>query len=860
MNIKMYYLIATVIWASGALPVTAEVVFDGSIGPNAAGVTRSGDFTITEADGVVAGSNLFHSFDTFNVNTGESATFTSSGSVENIISRVTGSNITEMDGLISSDASFWLLNPNGITVTDNAVLNIAGSLFLSASSSVLFEDLSSFTSNLPDDNIDGLLTVSHPVDFGFLIDSASIGTLTVNSAQLNVTGANVFLKARNDVLISDTDFLAFQTEVYNPNRIEPDAIWIESFVGSVDMFSSDPDKRVEINNQFFELENALSGRDGFIVDNNYQFDRIPNPTYYVFDLNITALKDISLTNLNFEGESRAVLEDLKAGNLSIKSKNGEVAMRNVSIDTASQESSMRSGDIIIKGAGFVADNVKVFSKPQGVDRGGPGHVLIDINGEDRDPNISFVNSLVSLELAGDTDGYSNGEITLVASGDILLDGSALFGNTRGDLEGSPIALMSLDGSVILNDTRLDSSSESYNLPYLNHAGDISLSAAQKVELLDGSIILSESGFEANGGKVRAVGNNGTVSISAPLIIVDSSEIRSRNNTTHLAGEENQYSELSNIISISTIATNQRNNASRKYDKSGIFIRDSIITSESFDDSASSDILFYGGSDITLKSSIISAAGNGEGNAGDIALSADKIKIDDGSQLSSSSTGSGAAGDITINKTNRLEITKNKRNVSIEDADGSDADAAILTSSSQSGGGNVTIKVKDYIAIVNSDIVTKAAGDGGNISIDPQLLFFDSARLNSSAVAGNGGQITVQADQIIRSQDTVFDSRSQAGVDGEIAINGVTNEVGQTETISVDYADASSLLSQKCHVEDLADRSSFIVAGNMGQRHVPGAYQLSSLKVGQSFAASSNAKGNSFFITGLAGEPVDCLRL
>ena len=48
----------------------ADVVFDGSIGSLPAGTLRSGDFIISESDGQLSGTNLFHSFERFNVNTG----------------------------------------------------------------------------------------------------------------------------------------------------------------------------------------------------------------------------------------------------------------------------------------------------------------------------------------------------------------------------------------------------------------------------------------------------------------------------------------------------------------------------------------------------------------------------------------------------------------------------------------------------------------------------------------------------------------------------------------------------------------------------------------------------------------------
>ena len=54
-----------------SITISAEVIFTET--PDQ---TLSGDMVIDAAEGSISGSNLFHSFDTFNVQIGESATFT----------------------------------------------------------------------------------------------------------------------------------------------------------------------------------------------------------------------------------------------------------------------------------------------------------------------------------------------------------------------------------------------------------------------------------------------------------------------------------------------------------------------------------------------------------------------------------------------------------------------------------------------------------------------------------------------------------------------------------------------------------------------------------------------------------------
>src|SRR5689334_7635281 len=78
----------------------AQIRTDGSVG--AARSLDGSNVTIGADLGKQVGGNLFHSFQSFNVPTGGSATFSGPNSVSNIVGRVTGGEVSKIDGTIAS--------------------------------------------------------------------------------------------------------------------------------------------------------------------------------------------------------------------------------------------------------------------------------------------------------------------------------------------------------------------------------------------------------------------------------------------------------------------------------------------------------------------------------------------------------------------------------------------------------------------------------------------------------------------------------------------------------------------------------------------------------------------------------------
>ncbi|MGL5077791.1 MAG: filamentous hemagglutinin N-terminal domain-containing protein, partial [Waterburya sp.] len=147
-----------------SLPVYAQITPDSTLPTNSA-VTRQGD-TIEINQGTRAGDNLFHSFSDFSVPNGVEANFNNATDVVNIINRVTGGNVSDIQGIISANgaANLFLINPAGIIFGENASLNIGGSFFGSTADSVLFPE-GEFSATNPENSSN--ITINAPIGLNF---------------------------------------------------------------------------------------------------------------------------------------------------------------------------------------------------------------------------------------------------------------------------------------------------------------------------------------------------------------------------------------------------------------------------------------------------------------------------------------------------------------------------------------------------------------------------------------------------------------------------------------------------------------------------------------------------------------------
>ena len=143
-----------------------------------------------------SGDNLFHSFSEFSIPNLGSAYFNNDVDIVNIFSRVTGGNVSDLQGLIRANgtANLFLINPAGIVFGENASLDVGGSFFATTAESVVFGDGIEFSATKPEEA--PLLTIN--ITPGLQMGSNS------GNIQVNGTGHNLSAPTRQPLIRNDT--------------------------------------------------------------------------------------------------------------------------------------------------------------------------------------------------------------------------------------------------------------------------------------------------------------------------------------------------------------------------------------------------------------------------------------------------------------------------------------------------------------------------------------------------------------------------------------------------------------------------------------------------------------------------------
>lgn len=215
--IYISYLVGVCLFPN-TFSASAQIVPDQTLPINSM-VTKSG-LTSTINGGTTRGVNLYHSFQEFSIAPNNTAYFNNAVNIENIVARVTGASISNIDGIIKANgkANLFLLNPNGLTFGTNAKLDVGGTFLGSTAGSLKLSDGSEFSATNP--QAPPLLTTS--ITLGLQYGASNAGATIANLGNLSAkqdlilnadrldlqgqlqAGRNLTLQAQNTLKIRDT--------------------------------------------------------------------------------------------------------------------------------------------------------------------------------------------------------------------------------------------------------------------------------------------------------------------------------------------------------------------------------------------------------------------------------------------------------------------------------------------------------------------------------------------------------------------------------------------------------------------------------------------------------------------------------
>ena len=186
-TLSWLWLLASVALVSLPSATTAQVVPDATLGNGNNSVTSVTGNRTDILGGLRRNSALFHSFQEFNVLTNQQVYFANPTGIRNIFSRVTGGNLSNIDGLlgVAGGANLFLMNPSGIIFGPNARLDVSGS-FLATTANVLeFADGQKFAAT--GDRQVPLVEVNIPIGLQMAADAPAMlrneGNLAVGAGQ-----------------------------------------------------------------------------------------------------------------------------------------------------------------------------------------------------------------------------------------------------------------------------------------------------------------------------------------------------------------------------------------------------------------------------------------------------------------------------------------------------------------------------------------------------------------------------------------------------------------------------------------------------------------------------------------------------
>jgi len=781
------------------LSLFAEVILDGTLGQsgevigisNGRGVT----FNIEQSLGQTIGQNLFHSFEQFNLpERFDVALFSGADDIQNIMTRVTGGQ-SFINGTIRSfipNVNFYLLNPHGVFFSEFASLDISGSFHVSTADTLYLGETGQFNAAIPENSI---LTTAAPSAFGFLTDQPQPAGLTLQGKGLLLKSQNTRLSlVSGDIHVSTEGTKKISTKLHATQQVSVASMGSKGTV-SIDETGIKFSPETQGGDIYIDnLENisAIDVGDIFIRGGNIVMS---NTTFFAVNHKGTQGKiDIQGDNIILENSSfsSAMKADGTLADISIQANNLTLS-NSTTINTTPEAYGTRGGNIDLVAHdklfiqdSFLKNNASAMRANTHAGRTSitAGQLNIEnttiesaipvsgttkgihIQADDIDINHSTLSTTTFIGIAGEQDkqsisllgkriylgekailfagSYHAGQasdISITATEQLILDGSFVYTGSMGGNDDAPSSMDFTNNDAIIEAIRND--------PTLSRA-----ERHQKIMELDRRPV-------SNGSTLLSSGIAGDIFIQTPALLVKNygmleaglfSEAGKAGNI-YIAADKISISNHGKIASQSGLAS--KGQAGSIYiDTEALTIQGEKITSLNFldieDEYLSPPPLHLVDADevnpkdptgiFTHSSSFIVDAGN----AGNIRIKADKLVLQD--------------------------------------------KAYIASSAREANGGNIHIDTQDLVLLNESEISTNSASfyagtqmqfNAGNVVIEnPEFVVMDEGQVITRASQGAGGDITINAQQfLVSNQDLAVNS-----TDGQNILNAASNVVERSGTV------------------------------------------------------------------------------
>ncbi|PPS45657.1 filamentous hemagglutinin N-terminal domain-containing protein [Chroococcidiopsis sp. TS-821] len=772
--------------------VQAQITPDTTLGSENSVVTPDVVINGTSSDridgGAIRGANLFHSFQEFNIDAGRGAYFSNPAGIENILSRVTGNNASNILGTLGvlGNANLFLMNPNGIIFGENSSLNVAGSFIATTANAIKFGEQGLFNTSSP--NVpSSLLTVSPSA---FLFNQINIGSIANKSTAL--AGLGLTVPVGESLLLVGGDIIADGGQIVAFGSVELAAV---AGIGTVGLEHNGSNFSLSVPDDLPRADIFLTNAAGFIVSGGDG-----DLTIHTHNLDLLTGSSIGSSLLPSQGSTNT-----KAGNTLVDatglvklSEQSYIASRGLPGSIGD------SGDIKIVAQSLNLVNAsQVASATAGQGNGGSINIrvtdTISLLGRGSNGNASGIYSTVGSALFGLASNGSGGDINLQGRSLFLSDGALIVSSTIFAGNAGDIQLHDFDSIVIADNAGISAAT------FANAKGGSIDIETRSLSLLNGGLIFTSTLGQERGGNIRistdllSIANNGLIE----------ADTYGQGNAGDLKIETNRLSLDSSRISASTSSNGNAGNLTVHASESVVLNGEIAGENE--------ETGFPGGLFTQVNPN------TGAGSGGDLTLKTPRLSISNGSKVQVATFGQGDAGELKIDAAdiqifNTLEpdfftgifagilqdprsqvlprgdggkVTVTTERLSIRD--GGRVEASVF---GEGNGGDIFINAKNFVEVVGTnennapsflgadvappEVYTPASpeaitGNSGNLTLHTQQLSVrDGGRVSVSTYArGNARELRIQANDLVEVIGTANKLRStiSAGVERGAIGNG-----------------------------------------------------------------------------------------